>query len=278
MPKPSIFSRNYEKKMRKRRRVKIIIISSVLLIALCVILFKGNMFGQQVKVGFNNVKSKISSVASGRIFNKSDDKKKIAEDINEKNSSSNKDLNKQPNEESKELEVKEGNYNISLSNGENIILSYNIVNNTKQYSKVSGNVLSYDISPSKNKVVIVEKNTQNLILVDENGNKKDITKKEYVSTKGDVFKKDNILKNNASYIWCDAPKFLDEDNIIYISQLPWFNRKNQKYLWKYTISTNNHNNNISISGGELSGKDIKYGNVAQGGLEVIIDGVKSIIK
>lgn len=278
MPKPSIFSKNYEKKMRKRRRARIIIIASILLIALCVVLFKGNVFGKQVKVGFNNVKRKISFVASQRKTNKPDAKKKTAENINANNKNSNNDSNKKPNEDNQKIEAKEGNYNISLSNGESVILSYNIVNNIKQYYKVSGNMLSYDISPSKKKVVIIEKSTQNMILVDENGNKKDITKKEYVSTKGEVFKKDNILKNNTSYIWCDSPKFLNEDNIIYISQLPWFNKKDKKYIWKYTISTDNHNNNISISGGELSGTDIKYGNIAQDGLEVIIDGEKSTIK
>jgi hypothetical protein len=67
-------------------------------------------------------------------------------------------------------------------------------------------------------------------LFDTNGNKEDITNPEYVSSSGTVISKDNQLSSNPNYIWCSSPKFIDDDNIAYISQLPWLN-KSSKYIW-----------------------------------------------
>ncbi|WP_242946803.1 hypothetical protein [Clostridium haemolyticum] len=69
---------------------------------------------------------------------------------------------------------------------------------------------------------------------------------------------------------------MDDDNIVYISQLPWFNKSNTKYLWKYNISNNIHENNLPNMG-EVSGKKIEYGNITSEGLEVLVDGVKNTI-
>ena len=51
---------------------------------------------------------------------------------------------------------------------------------------------------------------------------KDVTKKEYISTSKQTFSKDKMLAAYEEYIWHSIPSFIDENTIIYISQLPYF--------------------------------------------------------
>ncbi|KYH29248.1 MULTISPECIES: hypothetical protein [Clostridium] len=277
MPKPSIFSSQYNEEMKKRKRIKLIV-AIVLLIIVLAAAFGGSINDsiiEKVKSGFNKSKEKDKE-QEGKADNiKQGSRNEQEYEKSQVNEVKNKEVNK---EEIRNNAPKTGSYNIKLSNGEEVKLTYNIVNNEKQYTEVLPKGINYDISPSKKNIVILENKTQNMILVDSNGNTKDITKKEYVSSKNDVFKKDNILKYKSNYVWCSSPKYLNEDNIVYVSQLPWFNKENQKYLWKYNISSNTHYHNLSQTGGELTGVDIKYGDNTPEGLEVIVDGVKNIIK
>lgn len=257
MPKPSIFSKHYDIKMKKRKK-RIIFIMLIVVVFLIIILIRGAF-------EFNS-----------KDLNQSKSKEIVKNDIVIKDNTINKVKDNLKEKKLEEKKLEEKNYIIKLYNGEEVKLSYNEVNGKKTYIKVEPKQISYSISPSKTKVVILENKTQNIVLIDENGNKKDITRKKYVSSRGTVFAKDSILNSKKDYIWCSAPKFLNEDNIVYISQLPWFNKKNIKYLWKYTISSNNHSNNID--GKEIYGDNIKYGKLSSEGLEVVIDGVNKSVK
>lgn len=251
MPKPSIFSNNYDKQMKRRKRMIIMIVVAIIII-----------LGSIISGIFKKVDSK----------NKSENKQKVNRKVKAK------EIKKNDNKNSVSTNTKVSinnnkNYNIKLSNGVEIKLLYNIVNNEKEYIKVEPNDIKYTISPSKRYICLVENKTQKMILFDINGNQKDITKNEYVSSRGESFTKDNILKSNPNYIWADNPIFLNDDNIIYISQLPWFNKGDTKYVWKYTISNNNYTNNFETIG-EVSGKNIQYGNLTQDGLKIKVDGVE----
>ena len=283
MPKPSIFSKDYDEKMRKRkrnRRIAFLIVLIVAVIAICIASLSSKV-GLNVKLGMN----KIKGIVITRMNKDSTDKT---------NKDSNNDVSKVKTEETADKaknkksdavvqkeEVKKeetGEYTVKLPNGEEIKLKYSIINNEKNYIDVMPKTIIYDISPSKKQIVILENITQNLILFDINGTLNDITKKDYVSSKGTVFSKDSIIKANSSFIWCASPKFLNEDNIIYQSQLPWFNKGNIKYIWEYTISSKVHEHNLNGGIGEVFGADIKYGNLYSDGLEVIVDGNVKIVK
>lgn len=285
MPKPSIFSRDYDKKVRRRKRMKIILIA---FLVLCLgggtILLSGNNING-AKNSFAKVCSKVSNFGKNNIFGSSKKQEENSKDDNNyKESNENKDKKEVSNKKNdakdtkKDLTSTEKSEIIKLQDNKEVKIVYNIVNNKRQYMNVTPKTIEYNISPSKGKVVLMEEKYQNMILIDDKGIKKDITKPQYVSSKKSVFKKDDILKNNPNYIWNDSPIFIDDDNLVYISQLPWFNKKEKKYVWKYNISTNTHGYVIGNNGFEMGGESIKYGSLKKEGLEVIIDGHSNIIK
>lgn len=275
MAKPSMFSKDYDERIRKRKKIKrILTVIVVLVVIIGTVLISSNI-GNSIKIGINKVNNKISDKNKNILENSKSKDKTISKEKEVKQQEATK--TQKQNENKNEVDTNKKIQVIKLSNGEEIKLIYSMVNNQRQYLEVFSKTIQYSISPTKKKIVLLEKNTQNIILVDEMGNVKDITKKEYVSSKGKVFSKDSILKDNSGYIWNSLPKFIDDNDIIYISQLPWFNRGEDKFIWRYTISTNAHKQ-IITEDGEISGKEISYGKLLKDGLEVIIDGNTNIIK
>lgn len=291
MPKPSIFSRDYDERMRKRKKIKRLIFWGVALLLILIFIFSGaiSSITRGTTLGFNKFGEKLTTLISSRIFSKEKDEKKDKEPnpkdaiqipkeeskldkkSNVDNTSTGKSGSKTDTNETKEQVIK-------LSNGEEVTLKYTIKSNEKQYTGMLPNTINYDISPSKKNIVLIENKTQNMIYIDNNGNVKDITKKQYVSSKGTIFNKDKIIEMNKDYIWCSSPRFINEDTILYTSQLPWFNKSTAKFLWKYSISTNKHKHNLSTQGGEVGGQNVVYGNIIPEGIEVIVDGKKIVVK
>ncbi len=125
---------------------------------------------------------------------------------------------------------------------------------------------SYDISPNKQMLLILDKD-QNMKLVDIDGKVTNITKGEYVSTRGAKFSKDAIIKNDKKYGWHNQAKFLDDNNIVYVSNLPYFGTASTKqYIWMYNIKNKTH------TLGRLAGKEINIGKVVpKKGIEIKVD-------
>ena len=282
MPKPSIFSKDYDEKMRKRkrnRRIAVLIVLIIAVIAIFIAAFSSKI-GINVKLGMNKIKgiviTRMNKDSADKTNKDSNNSSKVN---NTENSNKSESKNSDPVVQKEDVKKEEnGEYTVKLPNGEEIKLKYSVTNNEKSYIDVTPKTVVYDISPSKKQIVVLENSTQNLILFDINATLNDISKTEYVSSKGTVFKKDNIIKTNDGFIWCNEPKFVNEDNIIYQSQLPWFNKGSIKYIWKYTISSKSHEHNLNGGLGELSGADIKYGKLYSDGLEVIVDGNVKIVK
>ncbi|MBM7834533.1 hypothetical protein [Clostridium sardiniense] len=256
MAKPSIFSKDYEKKM-KRRRLRIIIIVGLVAIIAGLLIYKFKI----ENMDFSNVRNKLQAWVD----------------------SDNPDI-KKPVEESKVPEVKEPEvkpeppkktYIEAKLDGDIVAkCEYKIVDDKKEFvgmEKIEG--ASYDISPNKQLLLILDKD-QNIKLVDIDGKVTDITRKEYVSTKGDKFPKDTIIKKDKGYVWHNQAKFIDDDNIAYGSNLPYFGTAaNKEYLWIYNIKSKNNTLVRSISG-----KDITIGKVVpKKGIEVKVDKNEYII-
>ena len=157
---------------------------------------------------------------------------------------------------------------VSLSDGQKISIEFTCKGTEKNIKGViDAKNISYDISPSKKSIVIQSKNNQDLLYVDVNKISKDITKKTHESSKGEMFSKDGILKSHKNYLWSITPKFIDEDNIAYVSELPWINDKGVQYIWKVNLKSNVH---MQVK--PASGKNITFKNITPKGLETFIDG------
>ncbi|CAB1252417.1 hypothetical protein ACFHWD_00690 [Clostridium sp. MT-14] len=246
MVKPSIFSKEYEKKMRRRKRnLIILVIACLLIIALAVIYIRG-AFKAAVKET-NKVKSNIS-----------------AENKQVKDSSHGAKVSS-TDQKSKSVK-KEENYKIKLSDGKSVNLAYEGKGSDRKFKSVTPGNGNYDISPSAKNIVLFDSKSQSILLVDINGNKQDITNPKYVSTNGSVIEKNAQISSNPSYIWCLSPKFLDDNNIAYISQLPWIG-KTSKYVWIENIQNKSH---IMVQG--IQGENIKFQRLTEKGLTVIEDG------
>lgn len=264
MAKPSIFSRDYEKKMRRRKRRFFLLFFLIIVIVLGI--FLKVSFSD---TDFSQVKDKIQAWI---------DSDKIEEPNNEEENKVVEEENK-VNEEEKEEEVKEENKYIDLTINEDriikVIYSENngekIFMNISEESDMTG--LQYDISPSK-KLMLVTDERQNVYLFNTNGEKRDITRASYVSQNGDVYLKDNILQGYEGYVWQEQVKFIDDNKIAYVSQLPYFgSAATNKYVWVYDIL-----NNIESCLWGYTGTSINIGTVVEGkGLQINIDGIQYYI-
>ena len=224
MAKPSIFSKDYEKRM-KRRRLRIIIAVGLIIVVAGLFVYKFKI----QNMDFSNVRNKLQAWVD----------------------SDNPDLQPQKTQESEKVQVKDTEIKDTESKPEppkkayieakisdKVVAKceYKVVDKKKEFvsmKKIDG--ASYDISPNKQMLLILDKD-QNMKLVDIDGKVTDITKGEYVSTKGAKFSKDTIIKNDKNYVWHNQAKFLDDENIVYVSNLPYFGTASTKqYVWMYNI-------------------------------------------
>lgn len=255
MAKPSIFSRNYEKAMKRRRRIIISIIISIILIIGIIIYISipgTKKFNTMNKLNKKNI--------TGKTNNKNNKNEKIELDKNKQQDSK---INTKKDIQDKYL-------TLQLNENLNIKITYTEEGNKKIYkelinSKDNSNIY-YDISPSKTSLLVLDAITQKIYFLDNDGNISDISKEKYVSKKGDVFYREYKIKNNKNYVWCETPRFIDDNNIAFISQLPWLKEDGNKFIWfgdiqkkKYRYIKNK------------SGTSVEFENLNKKGLVVSID-------
>lgn len=258
MGKPSIFSKDYDERMKKRKRRRTILFLIIMIIAV------GTWISQEV-----NIRNMVS-IKKINFFSK---KNTSEPNNNEKTiTDNNSDINKQ---EEKKEEKKEEGYNFSLSTGENVKVIYESAEKDRKFKYIHPleSKVIYDISPSGKLITIYDKKVQRIYLMNIDGKVFDITKPSYTSTNGTFsINREEQLKINSGYIWCESPKFIDENTIAYVSQLPWFN-KSTKYVWTVDLKNSLHKN---IQG--LEGNEIKFESLNEKGLDIIIDKEKFILK
>jgi len=157
---------------------------------------------------------------------------------------------------------------VLLSDGQKINIEYTISGTEKIIKGVSGDKeLTYDISPSKKAIVIQSKKNQDMIYLHSNKLNIDITKKVHTSSKGKSFSKDEHLIKHPNYSWSVTPKFIDEDNIVYVSELPWIKEDAVQFIWKVNLKDKSH---VQVK--PASGKSISFKAITAKGLGTSIDG------
>lgn len=257
MGKPSIFSREYERKMKKRKR-NIVIVSLVIIILIAVVAFKFT-YNQ---INFSNIKQNIQEW--------------IDSDTGEQGNSNiaNENIENQvPKEEPKEekpIEIEEKSIDITLASNKIAKAIYVEENDGKKKFttlKDSDTGVTFDISGSGNQMIVTDTNSV-ITLYNVDGTNKVLSKDQYVSSRGDVFTKDSILQNQPEYLWNANPKFLGENKIVFVSNRPYFGTAATKeYIWITDI-----NNDSDMILWERAGSKIEIGDRDEKGLKIIIDG------
>lgn len=123
-----------------------------------------------------------------------------------------------------------------------------------------------DISPSKNQAVVLDQETQDLFLIGLDGTVTEITYKIYKNTRGYTNSKENIMNQIENFVWAEQPKFLDEDTVVYMSQLPWFDER--RFLYVVDLQPLSHRNFQSVFG-----TDVVLGERTETGLSFTKEGI-----
>lgn len=222
MGKPSIFSSKYEQQM-KRRRINIILI---ILILVSAVFFAGKYY-----LNKNDINIKL--------FKRNEP---VKQQVKEKTLNNNTDTTKNTPTQKKDNTQNEQLFSYEYKSSKSLIkIEYAIKGNEKQFVKLTGSSTSYDISLDKKYIVFDDAALNDIILADINGNFKNITKQFYKSySTGQVYQKDAVLKVNPNYIWSLKPHFTNDNRIVYISQLPYFKRQGEFYLWSANLDGSNH--------------------------------------
>lgn len=136
---------------------------------------------------------------------------------------------------------------VTLPGGESFAAEIVEENGEKFFKELDGTLpLEADLSPSRKLLVALETSTQDLYLVDTEGVITDITYRIYKNTKGYTATKESILERIPGFDWASQPKFLDEDTVVYMSQLPWFEER--RFLYIVELEPLSHRNFQRVGG------------------------------
>lgn len=239
----SIFSNKYHKREKRRRFFKKLAIF-LLIIAALVLLFRKPILEMVEKVKQDIAQEKVQ-------------KEEILEQIPE--TVTNEEI-EEPVEEEPVVEKqyvtaalpmeKEVSLEVVEENGETIFAPV---------IELEG--MEGDISPSKNQAVILDTETQDLFLIGLDGTVTEITYKIYKNSRGYTNSKENIMNQIENFVWAEQPRFLDEDTVVYMSQLPWFDER--RFLYVVDLEPLSHRNFQSVFGtdvvlGELTDMGLSF--------------------
>jgi hypothetical protein len=156
---------------------------------------------------------------------------------------------------------------INMPNGKVFKIIYNETNGSKAMKNIvseDNSLLFFSVSPSAAKAVILD-NTQEMYIVDLEGNIKNISKPEYITTSGTKIDKNSYLQRKPSFQWHSTPKFINENTVVYLSQMPWFQTK--KSIYEVDIDTVKHQKLPSVTG-----ENVSFDIIEEKGLKVNVDG------
>jgi hypothetical protein len=244
--KPSIFSKDYQKRMRRRRTGFAVLIIAAVIVAAVAFITGKNYLSKNNQQQANNTST--------------------AENAKDANSTTSTDKN---TTDVKEAETpKEEGFEFKLADGTSLKAVYTTTGTVKKFQYVSPKEknVNFSINPTGDKIIVFDSGAQSIMLIDAAGKVQDITNQAYTSSKGTVFKKENVLSSYKNYIWCSSPAFISDTKVAYISQLPYF-QKTTEYVWTVDLTTNKHKQVSNVSG-----EKITFGKLESKGLAMNVDG------
>lgn len=225
MARPSMFSRDYEKRM-KRRRLNIILV--------ILILISASYFGGKYYLNKNNINISIFK-SKKTAENKTEDKKQV-ENVQQ-------DKPKEAQSDPAPVENKTDKIQYKSMDGKMYDIELAIKGDSKEITSLkeeTGSV-KYDISQDKKSIVFEDKASNDIILGTVDGSFKKISRDSYKTVTTDkTYSKDKILGWFPEFIWAQNPKFTSDGRVVYISDLPFIKRDSNMYIWTVNIDGSNH--------------------------------------
>lgn len=252
--KPSMFSKDYRRQL-KLRRIKYIII---FLVTIVVIGVTGLV-----------VTNKEGIVAIKNFFIK----ESIVDNNHESEENKNKTEESSEGESVPEEKSTKTYSDIVLKSGKKVTINYEEKDQVKKINTIdSDSQVKCSISPSQEMILILDKEAQDMYILNSKEKLINITNEQYVSTTNEVFKKENVLKYNPSYKWVESAQFIDNTHVAYSSSLPWINNSDDRYLWVYNMENNTHNGYYNVKG-----KTFEVGQITDKGLTLSIDDKEIVV-
>lgn len=299
MGRPSIFSKDYEKIMRRRRR-RFTIITIILVCIVGVAAFKAVNYdysalkdrlqkwvNEPSNIENNNEGAQVvDSADQEQPPKETEDNSLLEEPQVEKDVYLDVDFNGTKIsfkiEEDTNDELAKDNSAVTNNTGDT-----NNITNSEEEKNQGSNAVQENIADKAKKITAVKEvpagfvveisstgkkalvsdSNQNLYVVDPAGEVKNTTLAQYVAPDGEVFEKEAVRNTYQGYLWSISPKFISDEKIAYISNIPYFGIDLKKYISVVELNTNSH---IILWGSK--GTEITFGGMQEKGLEVQIDG------
>jgi hypothetical protein len=262
--KPSIFSSDYRRKMRARRNRRLFVIF--------VLIFGGVAFlsGGPIKDWFSSGANTIGTgFTDVRGFFSNRDRKPVDKPDSEPDGSPSYDEN-DAEDKATENKAVEKSYVVTLNDGTIINAIYEEKDGKRVFKRLSTELFYYSISSSGKNIVILDDKTQDILVIDIDGKVTDVTMKQYVATDGKVYPKENQLQRRPEYVWSASPKFLSDDKIVYISQLPFLS-KQDRYLWVINLPNREGAAPVHKRVANVKALSITLGSIEDEGMKITID-------
>ena len=251
MKKPSIFSKDYEKIMRKRKRKRIVIG----ILSICII---GILVTEVANYDFSKLKDRLQAWVD-------EDKEKY---VGDQLVDTDESIESTEVEEPVVEEVPSEKYlDVTISDTP---ISFKIKEENSQIliesvKEVPENYYIYIGNNGKDAVVLDP--NQNINIVYASGEIKNVTLAQYIGPDGEVYIKDNIRNLYQGYIWHSTPVQISEKKVAYITNIPYFGYNLNKYISIIDINMNTH---FTIWASKAT--EIVFEQMNEKGLEVNIDG------
>lgn len=219
MGKPSIFSKDYEKMMRRRR----INITLIILIIISVVYFFGDRF---IKLDFLK-KFNFAFFEKMKIEKRVEDKKT--------QEPKNKENVKESQKEVKNIKVEK----YKKSDGSILEFYIDTVKGEIVEIKDLKGETNYNMSQSKKFSVFDDIKAGKILFLDSQGKVKELTRDYYRSSKlNKNFYRKDILASNPDYIWAAKPYIAYDERILFLSELPYFKKEGSIHLWYIDLKSN----------------------------------------
>lgn len=218
MPRPSMFSKNYEKLMRRRR----INITLAILIIISALFFGIRYYLQNNDMTFLN-----------DIFKKTEAGQK------KPSPGTTPAPTAEPTVTPTEQPAQMNTYEYTSSNGDVYTVSYETTGQDIAFTGIDSiyDDLGYDISQDKQYIVFEDRAQGDIMLMSVDGKTVKINPSSYKSkSSGVVIKKEDMLAKIQNYVWAAKPHFTSGNVVVFLTDIPYTYDDGKLYMWTVSLS------------------------------------------